>query len=229
VSSSGKLPVLVWLHPFSYSTGYSRFAKAPFEELTRRGYAVLAFDQIGFGTRVEHAKDFYRRYPEWSLLGKMVADTRAAITAVSALEIVDPSAIDLLGYALGGKVAVWTAAFDERPRAAVAIGAITPLRTSRHVEGVRTYSHLHGLLPRLGLFADEPGTLPFDYHDVLRRVGNRKTLVIAPTHDRYTDLNALQALIRQCPNVELQSPEDFNRLSASTQKLAFDWLDAGRK
>ena len=28
--------------------------------------------------RGEHAREFYRRYPNWSLLGKMVADTRAA-------------------------------------------------------------------------------------------------------------------------------------------------------
>ena len=226
---TGKLPVVVWLHPFSYSTGYSRDAKPTFEALIRRGYAVLAFDQIGFGTRVEHAKDFYRRYPEWSLLGKMIADTQAAITAVSALEIVDASAVYLVGYALGGKVALWTAAFDTRPRAIVSVAAITPLRTSRDVEGIQAYSHLHGLLPRLGSYLDKPGALPFDYDDVLRKVGHRATLLIAPTHDRYTDLDALKSLVRTCPTIELQTPEDFNRFPASLQNLAFDWLDRQRK
>jgi dienelactone hydrolase len=225
VRSDGKLPLVIWLHPFSYSTGYSRYAKAPFEELTRRGYAVLAFDQIGFGTRVEHAKEFYTRYPNWSLMGKMVADTRAAITAVSALDTVDPSAVYLLGYALGGKVALWTAACDPRPTAAVAVASITPLRTSKNVEGLRAYSDLHGLLPRLGLYAGDPVALPFDYDDVLRKLGSRKALVIAPTHDRYTDLDALRALVARCANAELQTPEDFNRFPRSTQKLAFDWLD----
>jgi len=229
LSFTGKLPAVIWLHPFSYSTGYSRYAKLAFEELTRRGYAVLAFDQIGFGTRVEHAKDFYRRYPEWSLLGKMIADTQAAITAVSGLDIVDASAIYLLGYALGGKVALWTAALDPRPRAVVSVAAITPLRTSRNVEGIRAYSHLHGLLPRLGSYVDNPGTLPFDYEDVLGKIGKRETLLIAPTHDRYTDLAALKALVRTCPNVAMRNPEDFNRFSPSAQKLAFDWLDGQRK
>jgi pimeloyl-ACP methyl ester carboxylesterase len=228
VTASGKLPLVIWLHPFSYSTGYSRYAKAPFEELIRRGYAVLAFDQIGFGTRVEHAKEFYNRYPNWSLLGKMVADTRAAITAACALETVDPSAIYLLGYALGGKVALWTGAFDPRPTAAVAVASVTPLRTSKDVEGLHAYSDLHGLLPRLGLYAGNPAALPFDYDDVLRKFGNRKALVIAPTHDRYTDMIALRALMQSCPNVELQTPEDFNRFPRSTQKLAFDWLDRQR-
>jgi len=55
-----KLPVVVWLHPFSYATGYSRDSTVPFASLIKRGFAVLAFDQIGFGTRVRDARDFYR-------------------------------------------------------------------------------------------------------------------------------------------------------------------------
>ncbi|HSU31976.1 MAG TPA: CocE/NonD family hydrolase, partial [Bryobacteraceae bacterium] len=102
IDMQGKAPLVVWLHPFAYNTGYSRDAKQPFEELVRRGYAVLAFDQIGFGTRVEHAKEFYSRYPKWSLLGKMVADTRAAISAASGRDEIDSSKIYLLGYSLGG-------------------------------------------------------------------------------------------------------------------------------
>jgi hypothetical protein len=35
---------------------------------------------------VRDARDFYRRYPKWSLTGKMVADTRAAIDALAALD-----------------------------------------------------------------------------------------------------------------------------------------------
>lgn len=224
----GKLPVVVWLHPFAYNTGYSRYAKMPFEELTRRGYAVLAFDQIGFGTRVKHAKEFYRRYPKWSMLGKMVTDTRAAITAVSSRSDVDASKIYLLGYSLGGKVALWTAALDSRPAAAVSVAGVTPLRTSRNTEGIRSYSHLHGLLPRLGFYADNPLALPFDYDEVFRRIGERRTLLVAPTHDRYADLRALRKLAQPFSNIEIQSPDDFNRFPQSTQKIAFDWLDKQR-
>jgi hypothetical protein len=79
------------------------------------------------------------------------------------------------------------------------------------------------------LYADNPGALPFEYDDVLRAIGDRRTLLIAPTHDRYTDLNALRSLIHTCPGVELQTPEDFNRFSTSIQNLAFDWLDRQRR
>lgn len=225
---TGELPLVVWLHPFAYGTGYSRYAKVPFEELTRRGYAVLAFDQIGFGTRVEHAKEFYHRYPKWSLLGKMIADTRAAIAAGSAHESIDPAKVYLLGYSLGAAVALWTAAFDRTCAGVAAIAGITPLRPSKNVEGIRAYSHLHGLLPRLGFFAENPAALPFDYDDVLQAIGNRKVLVVSPTHDRYADDVELQKMLGRFSNVEIQRPDDFNRFPHRTQTAVFDWLDRQR-
>jgi len=86
----GKWPVIIWLHPYAYQSGWSnaspwestgadyRLDQRPsFPAIVKQGFAVLAFDQIGFGARVLNARDFYRRYPKWSLMGKMVADTRA--------------------------------------------------------------------------------------------------------------------------------------------------------
>ena len=85
---------MIWLHAYSYQNGWSvaspwqstgsdyRLEQRPsIPAFVKRGFAVLAFDQIGFGARVLDARDFYRRYPKWSLMGKMVADTRAAIDA----------------------------------------------------------------------------------------------------------------------------------------------------
>src|SRR5579884_3144928 len=223
--AEGKVPLVLWLHPFSYSTGYSRYAKAPFEELARRGYAVLAFDMIGFGTRVEHAKDFYLRYPKWSLLGKMVADTQAAITAAASHDSVDASKIYIVGYALGGKVAIWTAALDRRPAGIVSVAGFTPLRTSKGTEGLYAYSHLHGLVPRFGFYAQNREALPVDYDDVLRAIGKRNILLVTPTHDRYADNSALQTMLQNFPEIDVQRPNDFNRFPRGTQKLVFDWLD----
>ena len=221
-----KLPLVIWLHAYSHAHGYVWKIRPLFADLIRRGYAVLSFDQIGFGTRIEHAKDFYQRYPHWSLLGKMVADTQAAITSASQLEQIDPAQIYLLGYALGGKIAMWTAALDPRPAGVISVAGFTPLRTSRDTEGIRAYSHLHGLLPRLGFYADNPGQLPFDYDDVLRAIGDRRLLVVAPTHDRHTDLDALKPLLAGFPSVDLQTPRDFTRFMPATQQAVADWLDA---
>jgi dienelactone hydrolase len=221
----GKRPVVIWLHAFNHARGYMHQARAPFAELARRGYAVLAFDQIGFGTRVEQAKDFYRRYPQWSLLGKMVADTRSAIAAMKEHPDIDPTRIYLVGYALGAQVALWTAAEDPAPRAVVAIAGITPLRTSGDREAIRMQSHLHGLLPRLGFYADTPAQLPFDYDDVLRRIGSKPVLIVAPQNDRFANLPALKEMLRGLPEVTLQTPFDFNRLSPAVRTPAFEWLD----
>jgi len=149
----GKLPVVIWLHPYSYQYGWSisspwtstgsdyRLDQRPsFPSIVRRGFAVLAFDQIGFGARVRDAREFYARYPQWSLMGKMVADTRAAIDSLAMLDNIDSSRIYLLGYSLGAKVGLLTAALDERVRGLAAVSGFDPLRldtADRGVEGIR--------------------------------------------------------------------------------------------
>lgn len=226
---AGKLPVVVWLHPYAHANGYAWKAKPIIVDLIKRGYAVLGLDQIGFGTRIEHAKDFYARYPHWSLMGKMVADVRAAITAACERADIDASQVYLVGYALGGKVALWTGAVDPRPAGIVSVAGFTPWRTSQGTEGIRADSHLHGLLPRLGFYADTPAEAPLDYDDVLGAIGSRPVLIVAPTHDRHADLAAVKTLVRPFDRVELQTPEEFNRFTAPMRKNVFDWLDARRR
>ncbi|HWR52978.1 MAG TPA: alpha/beta fold hydrolase [Bryobacteraceae bacterium] len=225
----GPWPAVVWLHAYSYPTGYSRYAKAPFEALIRRGFAVLAFDQIGFGSRIEHAREFYRRYPRWTLGGKMVADTRAAVEALAALDAIDSKRIAVVGYSLGAKIGLITAALDDRIAAAVAIAGVESLRNpSPETEGLRHYSHLHGLMPRFGFYLENPSALPVDYDEILAAAAPRPVLVVAPELDRYAPLDAVRALVtsarEQNPAVDLETPLDFNRLSRSTQERAFNWL-----
>ena len=50
----------------------------PILALVKAGYAVLAFDQSGFGSRMSETGPFYDRYPHWSQMGRMVEDARAA-------------------------------------------------------------------------------------------------------------------------------------------------------
>jgi len=223
-NAKGKLPVVIWLHPYAYATGYSRYAKPTIEALAARGYAALCFDQIGFGTRIHQAKAFYDRYPRWSLLGKMVADTRAAIDAVSAIEELDASRVYLAGYSLGGKVAIWTAALDDRVKAVVAASAFTPLRAvSAETEGLRHYTYLHNLLPRFGPFIGREKNLPIDYDEILEAIAPRPVYLRAPLLDRYADPEAVRAAARGS-HITLDIPRDFNRLPLAAQQKAFDWL-----
>ena len=246
--AASKWPVVIWMHGYSYQNGWS--VASPWEPtgadyrldqrpsipaLVSHGFAVLAFDQIGFGARVRDARDFYRRYPKWSLMGKMVADTRAAIDALTALDAVDASRISLMGYSLGAKVGLLTMALDPRVHALASVSGFDPLRldtADRGVEGVRHFSHLHGLMPRLGFFVGQESRLPFDFDDALALAvapaaganTPRPILLIAPTLDRYARIADVRAEVSHVPNVTLETPVDFNRFGRKFQAQVLDWL-----
>lgn len=76
-------PAVIWLHPFSYNTGYTPTymgAKA-WSEIAAQGFVVMAYDQVGFGIRnTQGGNRFYARHGgNSSLLGAMVKDVRAAV------------------------------------------------------------------------------------------------------------------------------------------------------
>jgi pimeloyl-ACP methyl ester carboxylesterase len=244
----GKLPVVVWLHPYTYQNGwsagspwsstgadYSLERRPSFPELVKRGFAVLAFDQLGFGTRVLDARRFYERYPKWSLMGKMVSDTRAAVDAVRALDVIDPERVYLLGYALGAKVGLMTAALDDGVRGVASISGVDRLRLStpdKGTEGIRHYSHLHGLMPKLGFFIGNEDRVPFDYDEVVALAAPKATLIVAPMKDRYARVEDVQRELEPAAGVfrvlrrplDVWTPDDFNRFPVRLQQQVYDWL-----
>jgi len=64
------LPPVIWLHPYSYASGYNEGYNVQdtttYHRLAKEGFAVLAFDQCGFGLRLLEGTRFYDRYPRWS-------------------------------------------------------------------------------------------------------------------------------------------------------------------
>lgn len=247
----GKWPVVIWLHPYAYAVGWS--AKRPwnptqadylldqrpsFDSLVRRGFAVVAFDQIGFGSRIHDAQRFYERYPGWSLMGKMVADTRAVVEAVAALEDIDASRIFLMGYSLGAKVGLLTAALDDRVSGAAAVSGVFPFRLDspeKGTEGVYHYSHLHGLIPKLGFFAGHEERIPFDYDEVLALAAPKRMLVVAPELDRFAPVEGVRRIVEESGKVyrllgredalEVLTPTDFSRFPRRLQEEVFTYLE----
>lgn len=82
-NASKPAPAVVFLHPYSYNTGYSpSYGQAHvYEELARAGFIVMVFDMIGFGLRNRiGGRLFYERHgPERTLFGHMVKDAVAAV------------------------------------------------------------------------------------------------------------------------------------------------------
>jgi cephalosporin-C deacetylase-like acetyl esterase len=237
-----KLPVVIYLHQYAYSTGYARgYSKTSsngnailFQELIKNGFAVLAIDMFGFGTRIEEASNFYERFPNWSKMGKMVSDVRACVDAMEELDDIDSNNIFLLGNSIGGSVGLIAAALDHRIAAMAMVASASPWRTANSTyESINTYTQLHGFMPRLGLFASNPQKVPIDFAEIIAAVVPRPLMVVAPDLDRHTDLPALKKsfepvkavydLYAAGDQLNLSYPHEINRLSAEMTKEIIDF------
>ena len=130
---------------------------------------------------------------------------------------------------MGGKVALLTAALDERVKGLAVVSGFDVLRAAkadRGVEGIRHYSHLHGLMPKLGFYVDRPEQSPFDFDAAVRLTGRRPVLLIAPELDRYVRAADVAAAVKGLgrPGLTVEVPRDFNRFRRETQERVFDWL-----
>jgi pimeloyl-ACP methyl ester carboxylesterase len=155
--------------------------------LVLQGFAIFTYDMIGFGSRVPEVKRFYDRFPHWSLMGKMIDDARSAVDMLSGNERIDSRRIYIMGYSLGGTVALLSAALDDRLAGAVSVSGFTPLRTETVEKGtgnLDNYAFIHGLIPRLGFFKGNEGRLPWDFDEVLALIAPRPLMVVAPQFDQ---------------------------------------------
>ena len=238
--AAAKLPVVIWLHPISVPSGYGagyRRGENPHLALARLGCAVFAFDQIGNGSRVQEVRNFYLRYPHWSLLGKQVEDTLAAVEAVGKVDFIDPKRIWLLGYATGGMTALHAAALDDRVAGVVSVAGFTPMRrdaASRGTGGIARWSTWMPLQPRLGAFIGSEHRIPYDYHELLGMIAPRPALLFAPKLDYQATLADVRDCVQEAGKVyallngrealELHELDDYNHFSPETQKVVFERL-----
>lgn len=243
-NKSGKIPIVIFLHEYTYAHGYAygynaqpgRGNTALFKFLADKGYAILAFDMLGFGTRIEEGKYFYDRFPEWSKMGKMTEDLRDCIDAIPYLEDIDEERIMVLGNTIGGQVALLSAAMDNRIKAVATVAAFTPWRTTDTAkETIRSVSAEHGLIPRLGLYQENPAAIPVDFPEILSTIAPRSLMVIAPTLDKYTDAEALDKSMKVVKNTFIQyrqedklryiTPREINRLTPEMTRQIGDYFD----
>lgn len=240
---SKQLPVVIYLHEYDYSKGFSTIGydheiQSVFQNLTKMGVGVFAFDMIGFGNRLQEGFHFYDRYPHWSKMGKMVADVKAAVDAVSNLDFVDNSKIFVAGYSLGGTVAILSTALDGRIAGLVSVAGFTPMRLNRlngKTEGIQSFSHLHGLIPRLGFFVNYENRIPVDFDEILSNIAPRPVLIIAPSLDKDAPVEDIRACVREVENaydlsgqkgnIQIYSPPDYNRFSGVMREKMYEWLN----
>lgn len=238
------MPVVIYLHEYDYSKGFSSMGLNHniddyFESLVQQGYAVFAFDMIGFGTRQKEGLHFYDRYPRWSKMGKMVADVQGAVDALLTMDVIDPKQIFVAGYSLGGTVGLYATALDERIAGVASVSGFTPMRTGQKNKWhIQELCDEQMLVPRLGFFQDETTRIPYDYDDLLAAIAPRPVLVIAPEYDQDAEVEGVSECVRtsnelfQWPgaerHIDLYTPADYNRFSEKMREKVYEWLK-GRK
>ena len=155
-----KMPVIVFLHQYAHGHGFAkgygpelgRGNDQVFQAMIDKGFAILAIDMYGFGTRMEEGLYFYERFPEWSKMGKMVTDVHACIDALEKIDFIDSKNIFLMGNTIGGSVALMAAAQDKRITGVAVVSAFSPWRSSNaQYESIRNYSHLTRIPSETGM------------------------------------------------------------------------------
>ncbi|MCD9025300.1 dienelactone hydrolase family protein [Cohnella silvisoli] len=141
-------------------------------ELAERGFVVLAPDILTAGDRIFpgyeafQTSPFEEKYPDWSMIGKMLCDHRHGVQLLSGLEYVDAERIGAIGHSLGGYNAFFLSAFEPRIRATVSscgfssfAGDPTPQRWGLRKEW---FTHFPALSPWLAR-----GEIPFEFNEVV--------------------------------------------------------------
>jgi pimeloyl-ACP methyl ester carboxylesterase len=234
------IPAVIWLHPLACATGYAtpgRDGEAVHLALVRQGVAVLAFDQIGNGTRLEEAARFYARYPRWSLAGKTVQETSSAVDALSRHPRIDPRRILVMGYSLGAMAALHAAALDDRIAGVIAVAGVTLLRSDTQDQGtggISRWSHWLVWQPRLGAFIGNESRIPYDYHEVLAAIAPRPVLVVSPWVDYQSGHDQAQRCVSLAEkvytwlgakeNLAWLTVNDYNHFSTEMQQKVFAQL-----
>jgi dienelactone hydrolase len=170
--------------------------------LVERGYVTLTFDALCFGERHDPASGhygdaipFYRKHPQWSLLGKMAWDVSRAIDYLQTLDFVNPSRIGSIGHSHGGYTTLWAMALDQRLKAGVSNCGFDTFRIDGNTW---RWSRATALLPLLGYYitnsrinmdfyrgVPDSGVInvPFDLHQLLALIAPRPVLLSTSDDD----------------------------------------------
>ncbi|HIB91279.1 TPA: hypothetical protein EYN09_01610 [Candidatus Poribacteria bacterium] len=247
-NSEGSVPVIIWLHPFSYHSGYNEGygvqGTTVYYRIAQQGCVVLAFDQLGFGLRLLEGSEFYNAYPKWSKLGRMICDVQYAVDFLidgtgcskGKMPKINTNHIYLLGYSLGGMVGLYAAALDDRISGVASFCGFTPLRTDTDVKptgGIRRIWEHHALQPLLGIFHEDQEKIPYDFGDILSLISPRPCLIASPEHDQEADFDDIINCVESIRREWVESPEflthltpnDVNRFQADQHEMFLDWIN----
>ena len=149
-------------------------------ELAERGFVCLVPDYPSFGDYPYDFKTQGSHYASGSM--KAIWNNLRAVDLLQSLPEVDPDRIGCIGHSLGGHNTLFTAAFDQRIRAAVTSCGFTgfPDYYGGKLAGWTSDRYM----PRIrDTYGNDPQRVPFDFAEVLSAIAPRAVFVSAPVND----------------------------------------------
>jgi pimeloyl-ACP methyl ester carboxylesterase len=189
----------------------------------QRGYIAVAvrwFGESDGESPSEAVANLAIRHPGATGLGKWIADARRVVDFIQTLPGADPSRIAIFGHSLGGKMALYAAAFEPRITAAVASEPGIAFKFSN-------YEDYWYLCDRLQ--SAPAGT---DQHELLALIAPRPFLLIGgdkyDTSESWNYINAARRayeLLGKPLNIGYFNHHSGHTPSPESVSAAFDWLD----
>jgi len=189
----------------------------------QHGYLAIAVRWFGesYGESYSEAvANLAMRHPGSTGLGKWVADVRRVVDFIETLPDADATRIGIIGHSLGGKMALYAAAFEPRIRAAVSSELGVGLRMSNYDD----YWYLGDKLASL-----PAGT---DQHELIALIAPRPFLLIGgdeyDKQDSWHYINAARAVYELSgngTNIGYFNHHKGHTPTPEAVSIAFDWLD----
>lgn len=224
--------------------------------LVHRGYITITYDALCFGERHDptsghygDAVPFYKKHPQWSLIGKMVWDLQRVIDYLQTLDFVNPERIGSIGHSHGGITTLFAMAFDRR----IKVGASNCGFDTFRIDGnVWRWSHATALMPRLGFFVASPHInmdfyravpdseviqTPFDMHELLSLIAPRPLFLSTSDEDfvfpnagwsarrALARLGPVYSLLKEPGKLEGYFFKGGHSFPKDVSLRAYEWLD----
>lgn len=209
-------------------------------ELVRRGFVCIAPDVIGFGERIPPGTEpyhnsiaFYREYPQWSFMGRMIEDVSCVVDYLRTLDIVDRLQIGTIGHSHGAYGSQFAAAFEPRISLVIASCGFTTFRADPRPQ---RWSHLTALIPQLGAYLPEVQDIPFDWQHICAMIAPRPMFVWYATRDSifpntdnlgalFTDVRSVYGLYGAADELEAVPFDGEHRFPDAGRQQAYKWLE----
>ncbi len=198
LEQKGPYPLVIFNHSHggNYANGRNEFLRSsPYlqepsfaKTLTAMGYAACCIDMWGFGERAGKTESELVKEMLWQgrvLWGMMLYDSRRLMDYMCERSDIDSSRVATIGMSMGGLMAWWLAAVDERIKVTVDICGQVDAHTliaKRGLDHHGFYSYVPGLLKH------------YTTLDIQRRIAPRPRMSLTGRSDRMCPIDGVELL-----------------------------------